>query len=82
MEKLIDREYQKDPLPNYVLQLLADRANYSKNLTIANCIVVNSRLHYQDRLYVPNYHNLRLHLCHLHHNSPYVGNLRIDNTYE
>ena len=82
LEELIDRGYQEDPLPNRVLQLLADGTNYSKDLTIADCAVVNGRLHYRDRLYVPDYHALRLHLCRLHHDSPHAGHLGIGNTYE
>ena len=54
LKQLIDRGYEQKLLPNRVLQLLADGANYSKNLTIANCTNVDTRLHYQDRLYIPN----------------------------
>ena len=46
LEQLIDRGYKQDPLPNRVLQLLANGANYSKDLTIADCTNVNGRLHY------------------------------------
>ena len=82
LEQLIDRGYEQDPLPNRVLQLLADGANYSKDLTIADCANVDGRLHYRDRLYVPNYHVLQLRLCRLHHDSPHAGHLGIGNTYE
>ena len=56
LEQLIDRSYEQDPLLNRVSQLLADGANYSKDLTIANYANVDGRLHYQNRLYVPDYH--------------------------
>ena len=46
LEQLIDRSYEKDSLLNQVLQLLADGVNYSKDLTIADCINVDGRLHY------------------------------------
>ena len=46
LEQLIDRDYEQDLLPNRVLQLLANRANYSKNRTIADCVNVDSRLNY------------------------------------
>lgn len=82
LEQLIDRGYEQDPLPNRVLQLLADGANYSKDLTIVDCTNVNSRLHYRDHFYVPNYHILQLYFCRLHHNSSYAGYLGIGNTYE
>ena len=82
LEQFIDRGYEQDPLPNQVLQLLANGANYSKDLTIADCANVDGRLHYRDRLYVPDYHVLQLRLCRLHHDSPYAGHLGIGNTYK
>ena len=82
LEQLIDRGYEQDPLPNQVLQLLANGTNYSKDFTIENCINVDGRLHYRDRLYVPDYHFLQLRLCHLHHDSPHAGHLGIGNNYE
>lgn len=82
LEELINCRYQEDLLPNRVLQFLANGANYSKDLTIANCAVINGRLHYRDNLYVPDYHDLCLHLCCLHHDSPHTGYLRIGKTYE
>ena len=82
LEQLIDRGYEQDPLPNRVLQLLANGANYSKDLTITDCANVDGRLHYQDRLYVLDYHVLQLCLCRLHYDSPHAGHLSISNTYE
>ena len=82
LEQLIDPGDEQDPLPNRVLQLLANRANYSKDFTIANCANIDGRLHYQDRLYVPDYYVLQLRLCCLHYNSPHAGHLGIGNTYE
>lgn len=46
LEKLINCGYQEDPLPNCVLQLLANRYNYAKDFTIADCAIVNGRLRY------------------------------------
>lgn len=82
LEELIDHGYQEDPLPNHVLQLLVDKANYSKDLTIADCTIINSRLYYQDRFYVLIYYKLCFHLYQLHYNSPYAGYLRTGNTYK
>ena len=82
LEQLIDRGYEQDPLPKQVLQLLADRTNYYKALTIADCVNINSKLHYWGYLYVPDYHVLQLRLSRLHHDSLHTGHLGIDNTYE
>ena len=82
LDQLLDRGYKKDPIPRRVLELLARGANYLKDLTIADCSVVNGRLHYQGLLYVPDYHALYLCLCKLHHDTPIAGHLGIGNTYE
>ena len=70
LDQLLDRAYEKDPIPSRVLELLARGSNYSKNLTIADWSVVNGRLHYWGLLYVPDYHALYLCLCKLHHDTP------------
>ena len=82
LEQLIDRGYEQDPLPNRVFQLLANEANYSKNLTIVDCANIDGRLHYRDRLYVSDCHVLQLRLCRLQYDSPYAGHSGIGNTYE
>ena len=82
LEQLIDCGYEQDLLPNRVLQLSADGANNSKNLAIADFVNIDSRLHYRNHLYVPDYHVLKLRLCHLHHDSPHASHLDIGNTYE
>ena len=69
-------------MPNQVLHLLADGANYSKDHTIPDCANVDGRLHYRDRLYVPNYYILQLRLCCLHYDFLHEGHLGIGNTYE
>ena len=65
-----------------MLELLAQGANYLKDLTITDCSVVNGRLYYRRLLYVPNYHALQMHLYKLHHDTPVAGHLGIGNTYE
>ena len=82
LEQLINRSYEQDLLPNRVLQLLANGANYFKNLTIADCANVDGRLHYWDHLYIPNYHVLQLRFCYLYYDSPHAGHLGIGNTYK
>ena len=69
-------------MPKRVLQLLANRANYSNKLTIADCVNFNGRLHYWDYLYVPNCQVLQFRFYHLYYNSPHASYLIIDNTYK
>ena len=82
LKQLIDYNYEKDLLPNRVLQLLANRTNYFKDLTIADYVNIDGRIYYQDRLYVPDYHVLQLRFCCLNHDSPHAGHLDISNIYE
>ena len=82
LDQLLDRGYERDLIPNRVLDLLARGANYLKDLTIADCFVINRRLHYRGLLYVLDYHVLQLRLCKLHHDTPVAGHLGIGNTYE
>ena len=82
LDQLLNCAYEKDPILNRVLELLAQGANYSKDLTIADCSVVNGRLYYQGLLYVLNYHALYLRLCKLHHDTPIADHFGIGNTYE
>ena len=82
LDQLLDWGYKKDLILSRVLELLAQGANHFKNLTIADCSVVNKRLHYRGLLYVPNYHVLYLRLCKLHHNTSVAGYLEVENTYK
>ena len=82
LDQLLDWSYEKDPIPSRVLELLARGANFSKDLTIADCSVVNGRLHYRGLLYVPDYHVLQMYLCRIHHDTPIAGHLGVRNTYE
>ena len=82
LKQLIDRGYEEDSLPNQVLQLLADGANYFKDFIIADCANINGKLHYQDRFFVSDYHVLQLRLYRLHHDFSHVGHLGIGNFYE
>ena len=82
LDQLFDRAYEKDPILNKVLELLAKGVNYSKDLTIADCSIVNERLHYKGLLYVSDYHAIQMHLCKTHHDTLVAGHLGIGNTYE
>ena len=82
LDQLLNQGYEKDPIPHRVLKLLAQGANYSKDLTIADCSVVNKKLHYRGLLYIFDYHVLQLCLCKLHHDTPVAGHLEIRNIYE
>lgn len=82
LEDLLDQGYIVDLIPNRVLQLLFKATNHSKDFTIAGSTNVNGRLHYQNRLYILDYHALYLCFCQLQYDTVVVGYLGIGNTYE
>lgn len=46
LKQFIDYSYKQKFLPNQVLQLLSNRANYSKNLSKADYVNIDGRLYY------------------------------------
>lgn len=46
LKKFIDCNYKQNLLLNPVLQLLANGANYFKNLIIIDCINIDGKLYY------------------------------------
>ena len=70
LEQLFEEEHQQDSFPHKVLQQLRDSEWRSKEITLSECTEVNEQLHYRERVYVPDHHPLRLHLCKEHHDTP------------
>jgi hypothetical protein len=54
--------YNEHPFPNKVLKLIRDGAKYCKEISLAECDEHNNLLHYRQRIWVPNYEPLKLHL--------------------
>lgn len=82
LKSLLDQGYILDSTPKRVLRHLVKGGNYSKDLTIANYANVNTKLHYQNRLHVPDYYSLYLCFCQLHYNSQMLDHLGVCNIYE
>ena len=59
IDELIDLGYEHDPMPNKVLTLLRNGTRHSKDITLAECEDRNGRLYYKERLYVPDWHELK-----------------------
>lgn len=82
LEGLLDWAYTIILIPNIVLQLLAKGINYLKDLKIANCTIINDRLHYQNCIYVSGYYMLHLCFCYLYHDNLIVSYLGVSNIYD
>ena len=70
LEELITIGYENDPLPNKVLVLLRNGIRHSRDITLAECEDRNGRLYYKERLYVPDWHELKMRLCKNYQDSP------------
>ena len=73
IDELIDLGYEHDPTPNKILTLLRNGTRHSKDITLAECEDRNGRLYYKERLYVPDWHELKMRLCKEYHDSPVAG---------
>jgi hypothetical protein len=65
--------YNEDPFPNKILKLISDGAKHCRESSLAECDEHNNLLHYRQRLWVPNYEPLKLHLLQQHHDVPAAG---------
>ena len=73
LAKLLENGYTADPFPSQVLDMLAKGQKRSREVSLADCVEQNGRLIYQERLYVPDFEPLRLHLLQQHHDVPAAG---------
>ncbi|TKA54567.1 hypothetical protein B0A49_13613 [Cryomyces minteri] len=82
LEELLDQAYAADPFPQKVVRMLNDNTQHSREITLSECSVVHGRLHYRDRLYVPDHDELRLFLIRQAHDSVMAGHPGRSKTYQ
>ena len=82
INKLFARGYERDPLLKKVLKLLEEGASQYKELSLAHCQAIKDRLVFRSRLYIPNYHTLKIRLYFKYHNAPIARHPGKANTYE
>ena len=80
IEQLFQEAYRQDPLPNEVLQALRSGARRHAQLTLAECEDREGRLYYRGKLYVPDYHPLKMRLCKEVHDRPAAGHKGVART--
>ena len=73
--------YLKDLFLNQVLEILRSGTRYCKDISLAECSEVEGRLHYRNKLYVPDSHKLRMRLCKEHHDHPVTGHPGVIKTF-
>jgi hypothetical protein len=62
LAQLFTDGYNEDPFPNKILKLIRDGAKHCREISLAECDEHNNLLHYRQRIWVPNYERLKLHL--------------------
>jgi hypothetical protein len=67
LAQLFTNGYNEDPFPNKSLKLIRDGAKYCREIFLAEYDEHNNLLHHHQRIWVPNYKLLKLHLLQLHH---------------
>jgi hypothetical protein len=65
--QLFTNSYNEDPFPNKILKLIRDGAKYCREISLAEYDKHNNLLHYCQRIWVPNYELLKLHLLQQHY---------------
>lgn len=73
LQKSFDKEYITDSFPQKILDLRRKDTKHSKEISLTECTELDSRLLYQECLYVPDYSPLRLRIMKLYYNAPSAG---------
>jgi hypothetical protein len=73
LAQLFTDGYNEDPFPNKILKLIRDGAKHCREICLAECDEHNNLLCYRQRIWVPNYEPLKLHLLQQHHDVPAAG---------
>ena len=71
--ELFTAAYAADPFPTEVLLMLDKEVRHCRKISLGECSRDGERLRYRNRLYVPDYAPLRLHLLQTHHESVAAG---------
>lgn len=82
LDSLWTEAYNSDPLPKEILSMLDNGTKYSRKISLAECKRNGNRLHYRDRLYVPDFIPLKLRLMQIHHDTPPAGHPGRSKTFE
>jgi hypothetical protein len=65
--------YNEDPFRNKILKLIRDGAKHCRKISLAEYDEHNNLLWYRQRIWVPNYKPLKLHLLQQHYDVPAAG---------
>ncbi|KAH7483616.1 hypothetical protein FOMA001_g6895 [Fusarium oxysporum f. sp. matthiolae] len=73
ISRLLDIGYETDEDLQSILQALKDGAPRHPKITLAECTIIQDRLLYRDRIYIPDYDPLKTALLKASHEHPIAG---------
>ena len=73
LNKLFEKGHANDRFPQDVLDMLRNKVRHSTKVSLADCKEKHGRLHYRDKVWVPDYMPLRLRIIQDHHDPPAMG---------
>ena len=82
ISRLLDIGYETDEDLQSILQALKDGAPRHPKITLAECTIIQDRLLYRDRIYIPDYDPLKTALLKASHEHPIAGHPGRARTYD
>lgn len=82
LTKLMSETYEAYPFPIKVLDMLRNKVQQSKEISLGECTNQRNWLYYRDAIYVPDYLPLQLFIPQNHHNSPAAGHPGCENALQ
>ena len=79
---LFEKAYEEDPMPSSVLRALREGHERHPEITLAECEQRGPYLFYRERLFVPDYADLKAELLRACHEDPVAGHPGRSKTYE
>ena len=79
---LFEKGYEEDPMPKSVLQALREEHERHPQITLAECQQRGPYLFYRERLFIPDYANLKAELLRAYYKSPTTSHSGRLKTYE
>ena len=81
-DTLLDKAYEADPFPSEIIASLLSGQRTSNKISLNECEIRDERLYYCERLFIPDYPELRLYLLQQHHDVPSAGHCGQAKTFE
>ena len=82
IDDLMNKDYDHDFFLNRILELLRKEVRHSKEISLVDCEKINDRLYYRQKMYVSDYHVLKMRLCKKVHDSSSTEHSKRTKTFD